>query len=57
MKNMSLVYAFILVFLAVILVSCEAIGAIFSTGVGVGIFIAVFVVVIIVAILLRAGKK
>lgn len=36
--------------------SCEAIGAIFKTGMGVGIFLVIFVIIIIAVVVSKVGK-
>jgi len=57
MKNFNPINSLILFCLTFLLTSCEAIGDIFKTGVGVGIFIVVFVIFLIGCIILAMSRK
>ena len=57
MKNSNLPKAFLLLFLASWLHSCEAIAEIFTAGMGFGIFIAIAVLIGIIVLVLRVRKK
>ncbi len=57
MKNFNLINFLILFGLSISLTSCEAIGDIFKTGVGVGIFIVVFIILLIGGIVLAIGRN
>ena len=57
MKKFNLINFLILFGLTISLTSCEAIGAIFKTGVGVGIFIVVFIILLIGGIILAIGRN
>ncbi len=46
-----------ILFLSFLLSSCEAIGAIFKTGVGVGVFLVIAVVVVIIFFVARGSKN
>lgn len=57
MRNSNLPKAVILLFLASLLNSCEAIAGIFKAGMGFGIFLVLAVIVGIAVLLLRGSKK
>lgn len=46
-----------LMFLSLLLSSCELAVSIFKTGVGIGVFITIAVVLVIVIIAIRAGRN
>ena len=45
------------IFLLTCLTGCQAIAAIFKTGMGVGVFLVVIVIAIVIYIFSRMGKK
>jgi Flp pilus assembly protein TadB len=57
MKNITLINVLILFCLTIALTSCEAIGDIFKTGVGVGIFVVIFIIALIGGIILAISRK
>ena len=57
MKKQHLHTAFLLLFISLILSSCEAIAGIFKAGMGFGIFLVVAVVALIAFIAMKAGKR
>ncbi len=56
MKKNS-IHLIALLLITTLLSSCEVIGAIFKTGMGVGIFIVVAIIGIIIAIMMKIGKN
>ncbi len=57
MKKVNFITAFILLFIASTLSSCETIAGIFKAGMGVGIFIVIAIVAVIAFIVMKVGKN
>lgn len=57
MKKSTLLSAFTLLFLSLMLNSCAVVGGIFKAGMDFGIFIVVVVIIIIAVFVIRANKK
>ncbi len=48
---------FALLLVTMLMSSCDFIGGVFKTGMGVGIFIVVAIIAVVVALIMRSGKK
>lgn len=56
-KTSKFIQAFILLFISMMVSSCEIIGGIFKAGMGFGIFIVIAIILVVVFLIIRIGKR